>query len=100
LVRYLLARLLGAVVTLFLVSVIVFVLLALAPGDPAQMILMGRYITPEAIAQLRHELGLDMPLHVQYTRFVWDALRGDLGRSWQNKEMNMRVSPAASSGAT
>jgi ABC-type dipeptide/oligopeptide/nickel transport system permease component len=76
----------GAAVTLFLVSVIVFVLLALAPGDPAEMILMGRHTTPEAIAQLRHELGLDMPLHIQYARFVWDALRGDLGRSWQNNE--------------
>lgn len=77
-------------VTLLLVSIIVFVLLALAPGDPAELILMGQQTTPEALAQLRHELGLDMPLYVQYTRFVWDALRGDLGRSWLNNEPVLR----------
>jgi len=77
-------------VTLFLVSIIVFVLLALAPGDPAELILMGQQTTPEAVAQLRHELGLDLPLSVQYARFAWDALRGDLGRSWQNNEPVLR----------
>ncbi len=96
--RYLLARLLGAVVTLVLVSIVVFVLLSLAPGDPAEMILMGRQATEEDIAQLRHEMGLDVPIHVQYVRFVWDALRGDLGRSWLNNEPVMhelgRVFPA------
>jgi len=86
LVRYLLSRLVGTVVTLVLVSVIVFLLLALAPGDPVQMMMMGQQATPEAIAQLRHQLGLDAPLYVQYGRFVWDALRGDLGRSWQSNE--------------
>ncbi len=96
--RYLLARLLGAAVTLFLVSIVVFVLLSLAPGDPAEMILMGRQATEEDIAQLRHEMGLDVPIHVQYVRFVWDALHGDLGRSWLNNEPVMhelgRVFPA------
>jgi peptide/nickel transport system permease protein len=88
--RYLLTRLLGGLVTMFLVSVIVFVLLALAPGDPAELILMGQQTTPEAVAQLRHELGLDMPLYSQYIQFAWDALRGDLGRSWQNNEPVLR----------
>lgn len=84
--RYLLTRLVGAAVTLFLVSIVVFVLLSLAPGDPAEMILMGRQATEEDIAQLRHEMGLDVPIHIQYAHFVWDAVRGDLGRSWQNNE--------------
>jgi peptide/nickel transport system permease protein len=75
---------------MFLVSVIVFVLLALAPGDPAELILMGQQTTPEAVAQLRHELGLDRPLYGQYAQFVWDAMRGDLGRSWQNNEPVLR----------
>lgn len=84
--RYLFSRLMGAAVTIFLVSLIVFVLLALAPGDPVQLMLMGQQSTPAAMEQLRHQLGLDAPLHVQYLRFVADALRGDLGRSWQSNE--------------
>ena len=96
--RYLISRLIGAAVTIFLVSLIVFVLLALAPGDPVQMMMMGQQATPEAMEQLRHQLGLDAPLHVQYLRFVADALRGDLGRSWQSNEAVLselgRVFPA------
>ena len=88
--RYLFSRLVGAAVTLLLVSLIVFVLLALAPGDPVQLMLMGQQSTPAAMEQLRHELGLDAPLHVQYLRFVADALRGDLGRSWQSNEAVLR----------
>jgi peptide/nickel transport system permease protein len=88
--RYLITRLMGAAVTILLVSLIVFVLLALAPGDPVQMMLMGQQSTPAAMEQLRHELGLDAPLHVQYLRFVGDALRGDLGRSWQSNEPVLR----------
>jgi peptide/nickel transport system permease protein len=97
-VRYLLTRFLGAVATLFLVSLIVFLLLALAPGDPAELMLMGEQSTQEGIAQLRHELGLDMPIYAQYARFVFDALRGDLGRSWQSNDTVLqelgRVFPA------
>ncbi len=96
--RFLLGRLMGAVVTIFLVSLIVFVLLALAPGDPVQLMLMGQQSTPAAMEQLRHQLGLDAPLHIQYLRFVADALGGDLGRSWQSNESVLkelgRVFPA------
>jgi peptide/nickel transport system permease protein len=96
--RYLLVRTLGALVTLFLVSVIVFVLLALAPGDPAQLLLAGQAATPEAVANLRAQLGLDQPLYVQYVRFVVDALQGNFGRSWQTNALVVqelgRVFPA------
>lgn len=96
--RYLFSRLVGAAVTLLLVSLIVFVLLALAPGDPVQLMLIGQQSTPAAMEQLRHELGLDAPLHIQYIRFVADGLRGDLGRSWQSNETVLselgRVFPA------
>lgn len=84
--RYLLTRVVGVFVTLLLVSLIVFVLLALAPGDPVQLMMMGQQATPEAMAQLRHQLELDAPLYVQYAHFVAGALRGDLGRSWQSSE--------------
>ncbi|MBI4277001.1 MAG: ABC transporter permease [Armatimonadetes bacterium] len=82
--RFVLERLSGAILTLVMVSIAVVVLLAIAPGDPVLLMLMGRDATPDAIARLRHELGLDRPLHVQYLSFVGGLLRGDLGQSWQN----------------
>ncbi|MHB1416528.1 MAG: ABC transporter permease [Chloroflexota bacterium] len=84
--RYLISRLFGTIITLVLVSIIVFLLLALAPGDPVQLMLMGQQATPEAVEQLRHQLGLDLPLHLQYAHFLWGALHGDLGRSWQTND--------------
>ena len=64
----------------FLVSVAVFALIHLTPGDPARIIL-GEEGTPEAVAALRHELGLDRPLPEQYVRWITRVVRGDLGRS-------------------
>ncbi|HHW51374.1 MAG TPA: ABC transporter permease [Pseudoclavibacter sp.] len=68
-------------VTLVLGSVAVFLLLAVLPGDPAQVAL-GVNATPEALAQLRAEFGLDRPLVVQYLDWAGGALRGDLGTSY------------------
>ena len=78
--RYVLRRFIAMIPVLFLVSVIVFSLLHLTPGDPATTIL-GEEATPENLAALRHELGLDQPLPVQYVRWLADVLQGDLGRS-------------------
>ncbi len=64
----------------FLVSVAVFALIHLTPGDPARIIL-GEEGTPEAVAALRHELGLDRPLPQQYVLWITRVVRGDLGRS-------------------
>jgi len=64
----------------FLVSVAVFALIHLTPGDPARIIL-GEEGTPEAVAALRHELGLDRPLPQQYILWITRVVRGDLGRS-------------------
>lgn len=80
--RYLLRRLGYSLVLLVVVSVIVFVLLEVAPGDPA-VLMLGADATPEKIRELRAELGLDDPIYVQYLRFVRDLGRGDLGRSYQ-----------------
>ncbi len=83
--RYVAKRLLQAVPTLFGISLISFSLLYIFPGDPAEFILTVRYgIEPssEAIAKLRHELGLDRQLHVQYFEWLSRALRGDFGESW------------------
>lgn len=66
---------------LFGVSILTFGLMALIPGDPAQA-LLGSYATPENVANLRNAMQLDRPLPVQYVTWVWNALNGDLGRSY------------------
>src|SRR5262252_172190 len=69
-------RLAFACVTLFAVLTLVFVLVRIVPGDPAQLIL-GDQASREAIDALRHRLGLDLPLSEQYVVFLSGALRGD-----------------------
>jgi len=73
-------RLLGAVPVLLIVSLISFGLMRLIPGDPAAAI-AGLSATPAQIAQLRTDLGLDQPLHVQLLRYYEGLAQGDLGRS-------------------
>lgn len=77
--RYIARRLLQGLVTLFLVSIIVFILGRLT-GDPVAL-LLSEFSTFEDKARLTHQLGLDKPLVEQYAIFVWNAIRGDLGRS-------------------
>ncbi|EJN09123.1 ABC transporter permease [Herbaspirillum sp. YR522] len=74
-------RLLLSIPTLLLVSMVVFSLLAVLPGDPVAAIL-GMEATPEAAAAMRDKLGLDLPLPVQYGHWLWAVLHGDLGRSF------------------
>lgn len=78
------SRLLQAVPTLLLISFLTFIMGFLAPGDPIRMIL-GERSDPQAVAQVRRELGLDQPWYVQYGRFVWNAVRGDFGISLYNR---------------
>jgi peptide/nickel transport system permease protein len=77
----LLKRILLVIPTLLLVSMVIFSLLALLPGDPVTAIL-GLEATPEAALAMRLRLGLDDPLVVQYGRWLWALLHGDLGRSF------------------
>jgi len=79
-----LSRLLQAIPTLLLISFLTFIMGYLAPGDPIRMIL-GERSDPQAVAQVRRELGLDQPWYVQYGRFVWNAVRGDFGISLYNR---------------
>lgn len=81
-VRYIGQRLVGTVVVLLGVSVLVFAILYLMPGDAATVMLFGTNATPEQITQLRHQLGLDRPLIVQYADYLGNVLRGDLGTSY------------------
>ncbi len=80
---YLLRRILLIIPILFGISLVVFVMLHTAGGDPA-VLKLGQNATPEAVARLRHEMGLDRPLLVQYADFLWHALHGDLGRSYRS----------------
>jgi len=76
-------RLALGVVTLFVVSVIIFLGTELLPGDFAQEIL-GQAATPETVAALRERLGLNDPMHVRYLGWLGDIARGDLGESLAN----------------
>jgi peptide/nickel transport system permease protein len=73
-------RLLILIATLILVSGVIFLVLKVIPGDPAQLIL-GMQANPDNLRELRHSLGLDLPLAVQYWNWMNGALRGNLGQS-------------------
>jgi peptide/nickel transport system permease protein len=73
------------------VSVVVFLVLHLAPGDPAE-VMLGSQATREDLTRLRAEFGLDQPLHVQYGRWIGRLVQGDLGRSlWMKRPVLLEV---------
>jgi len=78
--RYLIRRLAGLVLVLFSLSVFVFLLMRLIPGDPAEVI-AGMGATREEVETIRDKLGLNLPVHIQYIRWLGSILRGELGRS-------------------
>jgi peptide/nickel transport system permease protein len=84
-VRFLLRRLLLTVPVLLGVATLVFSLIHLIPGDPAQ-VMLGDAASPEDVTALRHRLGLDRPLYAQYGAFLGGAVRGDLGTSLRTEE--------------
>jgi ABC-type dipeptide/oligopeptide/nickel transport system permease component len=79
--HYITARLLGTIPVVFGVSLAVFSMLFLVPGDPVKMMLSEFVTSPEQVARMRAQLHLDEPFARQYGRFVWNALHGDLGTS-------------------
>ena len=78
---YLVRRIGEALLILFGISLVTFVLLYLVPADPARQI-AGRSATAETVANIRAQLGLDQPFYVQYSRYLGNLLQGDLGRSY------------------
>ena len=80
--RVILRRVGALLLTLFFVSLLIFVTIRVLPGDPA-LFIMGAEASPEAAARLRESLGLNRPLAVQYLEWLAGTLRGDLGRSLQ-----------------
>lgn len=83
--QYIVKRLLFAIPTLLAVVTIVFFVVRMAPGDPAQVIL-GDSASQESLTALRAELGLDRPLIVQYGDFLFSLAQGDLGESLIRKQ--------------
>lgn len=75
-----------AVPVLFGVATIAFALMYLLPGDPASAMLAKSGASAEQIAELREDMGLDSPFHVQYLRYLGNVLQGDLGRSIVSQE--------------
>jgi len=86
---YTLRRLLMLVPVLFGVTLLTFAIVQVTPGDPVVMML-GPHATPEQIAEFREQFGLDDPILVQYGRYVWNAMHGDLGKSFRGQTPVMR----------
>lgn len=82
--NYLIRRLLTSVLVLFGISVLVFSIIHLVPGDAVSAILGRQKVSAETVAQLREQLGLNDPIPVQYWRYLRKALHGDLGKSIRN----------------
>ena len=82
--KYIVKRLILIIPILLGISIILFTIMNLTPGDPAQM-LIGDTYTEDALVQLRSELGLDKPFLVRYANYMLDALRGDFGISYRTR---------------
>ena len=88
--RYILKRLGQTVIVLFLLSILIFSLIHIAPGDPARMLLPDT-ATEEQVQAKRVELGLDQPLYVQYLKYMGNILRGNLGTSASYQQPVSRI---------
>ena len=84
-IKFIVKRLLALIPVLIGVTLLVYFILDLAPGDPAKTIL-GEQARPEDIAALREEMGLDDPFFVRYGRYMWDLVHGDFGTSYKTRD--------------
>ena len=81
-VRYLARRILFIIPVALLVSFMTFMIIHIIPGDPARL-LLGEFATPQSLAALRQQLGLDKPLIEQFALWLWQLFHGNLGQSIQ-----------------
>lgn len=97
---YVLRRLAIAVVLVWVLSVVTFFMYFKIPADPAGFLVDVQHASPREIAKARHDLGVDQPAYVQYGKYVWRTLHGDLGISWSTisflngRPEGLRVGPA------
>ena len=85
--KHVIRRLAISLPVIVCVSLITFVLMHVLPGDPVLAALGGQALAPEVVSQLREEMGLNDPLYIQYSRFLFGALRGDFGRSMRTRAL-------------
>jgi len=83
--KFLFRRVIALIPVIIGATLIVYFIMSLAPGDPAKMIL-GDEASPEAVQTLREEMGLEDPLLVQYGRYMFNILQGDMGISYKSKK--------------
>jgi peptide/nickel transport system permease protein len=83
--RSLINRILTAISTLIAISIVVFLILALAPGNPMGEFATNPSITPEVRENIRKSLGLDQPIPIRYLKWVWAFIQGDLGYSFTSR---------------
>jgi peptide/nickel transport system permease protein len=94
--QYIVKRVLLLIPVLFVISIVVFTLMRLIPGDAALLMVVGGQQSiqdPQVVAELRHRLGLDKPYVVQYVEWVWNILRyGDMGTSfWTGEPVMLEI---------
>ena len=82
--KFILKRLVMMIPVLIGVTLLVYMILHFAPGDPAKVIL-GEQATPEQIEELREQLGLNDPVLVQYANYIINLVQGDMGMSYKTK---------------
>ena len=82
---HILRKLLYSIPVVWGVVTVIFILMSVVPGDPARL-MAGQRGDPETLARIRHDMGLDLPLTQQYTKFIGELTRGDLGMSYRNNE--------------
>lgn len=83
--RYLINRILTSIPTLIAISMVVFLILALAPGNPMGEFANNPSITPEVRENIKRSLGLDQPIPIRYLKWIWAFLQGDLGYSFTSR---------------
>lgn len=98
--QYVARRLLLTIPTMLVISILVFLVLHLVPGDPATLFVGDQPVTPERLEQIREVMGLNRPLYVQYLGYLAGLSRGDFGRSLQTefpvfRELRIRAGSSA-----
>lgn len=83
--QYLIRRLLIALPTVLAMSFVLFMILALAPGDPMSQFAANPAVPPEVRENIKRSLGLDQPPYIRYVRWLTSAVQGDLGYSWASR---------------
>jgi peptide/nickel transport system permease protein len=85
-IKYVIRRLIQAVPTVLAVVTLNFLLIHMAPGDPASILLGDEVSDPQMVQEMRVRLGLDQPLHVQYKQYIFNLVQGDLGYSYSYRQ--------------